>query len=178
MDPKKTEVVTNFPRPTTIKSLQCFLGMVTFSLWFIPKMATMTTPLQHLLRKGSKFELTTKCENNFIQLKDTLHQAGQLSHSDFSRPFLLQTDASNHGLGVVLLQADTIGAERPIAYITRSLTPVENNYSTTEKEWLAIVWAFTKFHPYLHGTHVNVETDHQPLVHLINKPHPPGRLLR
>ena len=68
--------------------------------------------------------------------------------------------------------------ERPIAYISRSLTPAEKNYSTTEKEWLAIVWAFTKFHPYLHGTHVNVETDHQPLVHLINKPHPPGRLLR
>ena len=133
MDPKKTEVVTNFPRPTTIKSLQCFLGMVTFSLWFIPKMATMTTPLQHLLRKGSKFELTTKCENNFIQFKDTLHQAGQLSHSDFSHPFLLQTDASNHGLGVVLLQADTTRAEHPIAYISRSLTPVEKRITPQQK---------------------------------------------
>ena len=120
----------------------------------------------------------TECENNFIQLKNTLHQAGQLAHPDFSRPFLLQTDASNHGLGAVLQQTDATGAERPIAYISRSLTPAEKNYSTTEKEWLAIVWAFTKFHPYLHGTHVNVETDHQPLVHLINKPHPPGRLLR
>ena len=115
-------------------------------------MATMTTLLQHLLRKGSKFEWTTKCENNFIQLKNTLHQAGQLAHPDFSRPFLLQTDASNHGLGAVLQQTDATRAERPIAYISRSLTPTEKNYSTTEKEWLAIVWAFTKFHPYLHGT--------------------------
>ena len=152
--------------------------MATFSLWFIPNMATMTAPLWHLLRKGSKFELTTECENDFNQLKDTLHQASQLAHPDFSRPILLQTDASNHGLGVVLLQVDTTGAERPIAYISWSLTPTKKNYSTTKKEWLAIVWAFTKFHPYLHGTHVKVETDHQPLIHLINNPHPWGHLLR
>ena len=132
-------------------------------------MATMTTPLRHLLQKGSKFEWTTKCKNNFIQLKETLHQAGQLAHPDFSRSLLLQTDSSNHGLGVVLLQADTTGAECPICYISRSLTPVEKNYSTTEKKWLAIIWAFTKFHPYLHGTHVKVETDNQPLIYLINK---------
>ena len=81
-------------------------------------------------------------------------------------------------MGAVLQQTDETGAERPIAYISRSLTPVEKNYSTTEKEWLAIVWAFTKFYPYLHGTHVKVETDHQPLIHLINKPDPPNRLLR
>ena len=54
----------------------------------------------------------------------------------------------------------------------------KKNYSTTEKEWLAIVWAFTKSHPYLHGTHVKVETEHQPLIHLTNKPQPPSRLLR
>ena len=75
---------------TTVKSLQRFLGMATFSLRFIPNMATMTAPLRHLLRKGSKFEWTPECKNNFIQLKNTLHQAGQLAHPDFSRPFLLQ----------------------------------------------------------------------------------------
>ena len=144
MDPKKTD----FPWPTTVKSLQRFLGMATFSFRIIPNMTTMTTPLRHLLQKGWKFEWKTQCENNFIQLKDTLHQAGQLAHPDFSRSLLLQTDSSNHGLGVVLLQADTTGAECPICYISRSLTPVEKNYSTTEKKWLAIIWAFTKFYPY------------------------------
>ena len=162
MDPKKTEAVTKFPRPTIVKSLQRSFGMATFSLRFIPNMATMTTPLRHLLQKGSKFEWTTECQNNFIQLKDTLHQTGQLAHPDFSCPFLLQTDTLNHGLGAVILQVYTIGAERLIAYISRSLTPTEKNCSKTKKEWLAIVWAFTKFHPYLHGTHVKVETDHQP----------------
>ena len=143
--PKKTEVVTNFPWPTTIKSSHRFLGMSAFSLRFISNMATMTTSLHHLLQKGSKFEWTTKCKNNFIQLKDTLHQAGQLAHPDFSRPFLLQIDASNHVLGVVLQQTGATGAERPIAYISWSLTPTVKNYSTTKRELLAILWAFTNF---------------------------------
>ena len=133
MDPNKTEAVTNFPCPTTVKSLQRFLGMATFSFRIIPNMTTMTTPLRHLLQKGWKFEWKTQCENNFIQLKDTLHQAGQLAHPDFSRSLLLQTDSSNHGLGVVLLQADTTRAEHPIAYISWSLTPVEKRITPQQK---------------------------------------------
>ena len=82
------------------------------------------------------------------------------------------------GIGAVLLQQDHTDEWRPIAYISRALTKAEQNYSTTEKEFLAVVWAFHKFHPYLHGTIVQVETDHQPLLSLINKSHPPGRLLR
>ena len=92
--------------------------------------------------------------------------------------FRLQTDASNFGIGAVLLQQDDSDSWRPIAYISRALTKSEQNYSTTEKEFLAVVWSFQKFHPYLHGTMVQVETDHQPLISLIQKTHPPGRLLR
>ena len=91
---------------------------------------------------------------------------------------MLQTDASNTGLGAVLLQPNEQSQWHPIAYISRALTRLEKNYSTTEKELLAIVWAFTKFHPYLYGSSIIVETDHQPLLSLIRKQHPPGRLLR
>ena len=78
----------------------------------------------------------------------------------------------------MLLQQNINAQWQPIAFISRSLTSAEKNYSTTEKELLAIVWAFSKFHQYLHGSSVQVETDHQPLVALLKKHHPPGRLLR
>ena len=107
-----------------------------------------------------------------------LQASNLLAHLDFTKPFHLQTDASNVGLGAVLLQSDDNDQLRPIAYISRSLTKAEQNYSTTEKEFLAIVWAFHRFHPYLHGSNTSVETDHQPLLSLIKKAHPPGRLLR
>ena len=82
-------------------------------------------------------------------------------------------------LGLVLYSYNkTTFQWRPIAFISRSLTKPEQNYSTTEKELLAIVWSFQRLHPYLHGTNVQVETDHQPLLALLQKKHPPGRLLR
>jgi hypothetical protein len=90
-------------------------------------------------------------------------------HPDFSKAFKLQTDASNIGLGVVLLQQDDDLNWQAISYISWSLTTSEQNYSTIEKEFLAIVWAFNRFPQYLHGTKVIVETDHQPFVVLINK---------
>ena len=178
MDPEKTEAVQKFPRPTTVKQLQRFLGLLTFSLRFIPRLADLSAPLRALLQKDAPFLWTEACESSFLQLKRTLQASDLLAHPDFTKPFHLQTDASNVGLGAVLLQSDDNDQLRPIAYISRSLTKAEQNYSTTEKEFLAIVWAFHRFHPYLHGSNTSVETDHQPLLSLIKKAHPPGRLLR
>ena len=76
------------------------------------------------------------------------------------------------------MQADCHGQEKVVAFISRTLTPAERNYSITEKELLAIVWSFLRLHPYLHGGQVTVETDHQPLLSLIHQGHPPSRLLR
>ena len=101
-----------------------------------------------------------------------------LAHPDFVKPFKLQTDASNGGIGVVLLQQTHTIDWHPVIFISRSLTKTEQNYSTTEKELLAIVWTFLRLHPYLHGSSILVETAHQPLVGLIYKNHLPGRLLR
>ena len=71
-----------------------------------------------------------------------VQESGLVTHPNFDQPFTLQTDASNHGLGAVLLQADCHGQEKAVAFISRSLTPAERNYSTTEKEVHAIVWSF------------------------------------
>ena len=178
MDPAKVAAINDYPRPTSVKSLQRFLGMITFSLRFIPNLALVTFPLRQLLKKGVSFSWDPACEDSFRRLKTMVKESGLLAHPNFDRPFTLQTDASNQGLGAVLLQADCHGQEKAVAFISRTLTPAERNYSTTEKELLAIVWSFQRFHPYLHGGQVTVETDHQPLLSLIHRPHPPGRLLR
>ena len=178
MDPEKINSITAFPQRTSVRKLQSFLGLVNFSLRFVPNLASVTQPLHRLLAKGATFSWSPECQKSFSDLKQLVQQVSVLAHPDFSRPFKLQTDASNHGLGAVLLQQDNQQEWQAIAYISRSLTKAEQNYSTTEKELLAIVWSFHKFHPYLHGGHTVVETDHQPLVALIHKHHPPGRLLR
>ena len=178
LDPAKTRAVAEYPKPSNIKSLQSFLGLVNFSLRFVPHLATITNPLRKLLKKDQPYQWTEECEKSFQTIKQLITSAATLAFPDFSKIFRLQTDASNFGIGAVLLQQDDSDSWRPIAYISRALTKSEQNYSTTEKEFLAVVWSFQKFHPYLHGTMVQVETDHQPLISLIQKTHPPGRLLR
>ncbi|KAI5055206.1 hypothetical protein GOP47_0030351 [Adiantum capillus-veneris] len=152
--------------------------MANFSLQFVPHLATISSPLRQLLHKDTPFNWTTHCEQSFSQLKQLIQQSTTLMFPDFSKPFVLQTDASNTGIGAVLLQQHESAHWRPISFISRGLTKAEKNYSTTEKELLAIVWAFTKLHPYLHGTNVTVQTDHQPLLGMLKKSHPPGRLYR
>ena len=85
---------------------------------------------------------------------------------DVSQPFILQTDASHLGIGAVLLQEDSAGEKRPIAFASRKLQPKETRYSTIEKEYLAIVWGTAKFQEYLYGTEFILETDHRPLQYL------------
>ncbi len=176
--PSKVIAITNYPPLSSTKSLQSFLGMTNFAMCFISNLAAIVYPLRELLKKGVPFRWTAQCESSFNKLKATLQEATLLAHPDFSKPFRLQTDASNLGLGAVLLQQNINAQWQPIAFISRSLTSAQKNYSTTEKELLSIVWAFSKFHPYLHRSSVQVETDHQPLVALLKNHHPPGRLLR
>ena len=106
MDPTKVVAITDYPRPTLIKTLQRFLGMITFSLRFIPNLALVTFPLRHLLKKGVSFVWDPACEDNFRRLKTMVQESGLLNHPNFDQSFMLQTDASNHGLGAVLLQTD------------------------------------------------------------------------
>ena len=119
-------------------------------------------------------ELTKKCESNkvhwdepqqkaFDSLKKALTVQPILKMADLSKPFTLQVDASNEGLGAVLLQ-DEEGKKSPIAYASRKLKPSEKSYAVIEKECLAL--AVQKFHRYLYGTAFTVETDHQPLSYL------------
>ena len=102
---------------------------------------------------------TTQCEDAFQTLKRTLMTKPVLAVMDPTRKFILQTDASEKGLGAVLSQMFD-DQDKPIAYASRKLQPREKNYSTTEKECLAVVWALKTFHTYLYGQRFKIQSDH------------------
>ena len=132
---------------------------------FIPQFAEIAAPLTDLTCKGKpqNVEWMEKQESAFQKLKDHLTTMPVLQVADPSRPYILQTDASDRGLGAVLSQADDLGEEYPVSFASRKLLPREANYSTIEKECLAIVWALKVFHVYVYGQSFTVQIDHQPL---------------
>lgn len=177
-DPDKITAVLNFPRPLQQKALRSFLGLASYFRRFIPGFATLASPLNRLLQSDVPFTWSDDCEKAFHALKGALTCRPVLCHFDETRPALLHTDASGTGIGAVLLQRDDQSRERPVAYASRSLTPAEKNYSITEQECLAVVWAVQKFRPYLYGRHFTIVTDHHALCWLSTLKNLTGRLGR
>jgi hypothetical protein len=176
-DPKKVEVIENFPRPTSTKQLKSFLGMASYYRKFISKFSKIAAPLYMLLKKDAHFEWLDDQENAFQGLKQKLMSQPILQYPDFAREFILTTDASNEGIGAVLSQGQ-IGKDLPIAYASRNLNKAEKNYSTSEKELLAIVWGIKHFRPSLYGRKFKIASDHKPLTWIMNIKDPGSRLLR
>ena len=110
-------------------------------------------------------------------MKEKLVLPPVLKYPDFDQSFILTTDASGEGLGAVLSQGE-LGKDLPVAFASRTLNQAEKNYSTTEKELLAIVWGMRYFRPYLYGKHFRVVTDPKPLTWIMNVKDPGSRLLR
>jgi hypothetical protein len=147
-DPAKVEAIERFPTPENEEQLKSFLGMTSDYRKFIPKFSKIAAPLHALLRKDVKFERASKQENAFQNLKSRLTTKPILQCPDFSKEFILTTDASNQGIGAVLSQG-IIGKDLPIAYASRNMNKAEQNYTSSEKELLAIVWGIKHFRPYL-----------------------------
>jgi len=118
-----------------------------------------------------------KQQTAFDILKGKLTTAPVLRYPDFTRQFTIATDASDYAIGAVLSQG-SVGQDRPIAYASRILNKAEQNYNTTEKELLAIVWAVKHFRPYIYGTKFLIITDHKPLIWLFSVNDPGSRLIR
>ena len=135
-------------------------------------------PLTKLLKKDVPFTWTEDQEKAFQTLKHALVNAPVLAFPDYSKPFLLCTDASGIGLGAVLMQSDDDGKKRVIAYASRLLNSAEKNYSVTHWEALAVVWALKHFRDILYGYQVHVQTDHLPLCDLFKGRNLAGRLAR
>ena len=168
-EPSKLQAVADFPRPRTKTQVREFLGLTGYYRRFIPNYATLATPLTDLTKKSAPTQVqwTDKCGHAFGKLKERLCSDPVLGSPDFTRPFILQTDASERGVGAVLSQRSAEqGEEHLIAFFSRKLLPREEKYSTIEKECLAIKLAMHAFRTYLVGRHFTVETDHRSLVWL------------
>jgi hypothetical protein len=176
-DETKTKVIYEFPSPQTVKQLRSFLGLMSYYRRFIQGFSKLAAPLHKLLKKDAIYEWTDEQERAFRSLKSKLTSPPILRYPDYSRRFILTTDASNEGLGAVLSQGE-IGKDLPVAFASRSLNKAERNYSTTEKELLAIVWGVRYFRPYLYGTKFTVVTDHKPLMWIMRVKDPGSRLLK
>lgn len=139
------------------------MGLTGYYRKFIKDYSTIALPLIDLTRKSKSNALqwTVDCEHAFDQLKYHLCSSPVLMSPDFSRDFVLQTDASDRGVGAVLSQIDKEGVEHPVAYYSCKLLPREEKYSTVKKECLAIKFGIQNFRVYLLGRPFTVETDHR-----------------
>ena len=176
----KVDAIINYPIPTTRRQMMRFLGMTGYYRKFCRDFATLCEPLTNLLRKNVSFIWSDECQRAFDRVKMLLMSAPVLVMPDFMKPFILTIDASDVGVGAVLLQEDTKGIEHPIGYFSHKLNASQKNYSTSEKETLALVTALQHFDFYLTPTQfpVQVYTDHNPLVFLNKMKNKNQRLLR
>jgi len=166
-------------RPITKRQVRSFLGLVNFYRRYIPDCATLVAPISDLTRDKSPNEVDwgPSQETAFQKLKDVLSKEPILKLPDLQKEFILQTDASNLGIGACLLQ-EYESFKHPVMYASRKLIGREQNYSVGEREALAIVWAVDKFRQFLYGRHFVLESDHRPLQYLSSSDSKSPRLMR
>ena len=176
----KLQAVKAFPIPVTKKQVRGFLGLTGYYRRFIPDYASIAVPLTDLTKKSAPNQVrwSVECNKAFEKLKSLLCSAPVLQSPDFSQPFVLQTDASDFGVGAVLSQTDGEGIDHPVAYFSRKLLPREQRYSTVEKECLAIKLGTQAFRVYLLGRPFTIQTDHRALQWLDRLKETNSRLTR
>ncbi|GJW49287.1 reverse transcriptase domain-containing protein [Tanacetum coccineum] len=177
VDKAKIDVISKLPHPTTVKGIRSFLGHAGFYRRFIKDFSKISRPMTHLLEKNTPFIFSEDCILAFQTLKKKLTEAPILIAPNWDQPFEIMCDASDYAIGAVLGQRIEKHF-RPIHYASKTMTEAESNYTTTEKEMLAVVYAFEKFRSYLIMNKSVVYTDHSALKYLFNKKDAKARLLR
>ncbi|GJU55356.1 reverse transcriptase domain-containing protein, partial [Tanacetum coccineum] len=177
VDKAKIDVIAKLPHPTTVKGVRSFLGHAGFYRRFIKDFSKISRPMTHLLEKNTPFIFSNECIQAFQTLKNKLTEAPILIAPNWDLPFELMCDASDYAIGAVLGQRHEKHF-RPIHYASKTMTEAESNYTTTEKEMLAVVYAFEKFRSYLIMNKSIVHTDHSALKYLFAKKDAKARLLR
>ncbi|GKA06803.1 reverse transcriptase domain-containing protein [Tanacetum coccineum] len=173
----KVDVIAKLPPPTSVKGIQSFLGHAGFYRRFIQDFPKIARPMTHLLEKETPFIFSTECRKAFETLKKKLTEAPILVTPDWDLPFEIICDANDFTVGAVLRQRKTKHFQ-PIHYASKTMTDAQAHYTTTEKELLAVVYAFEKFRPYLVLSKAMVYTDHSALKYLLSKQDAKPRLLR
>ncbi|GJW98644.1 reverse transcriptase domain-containing protein [Tanacetum coccineum] len=177
VDREKVDVIAKLPPPTSVKGIRSFLGHAGFYRRFIQDFSKIARPMTHLLEKETPFIFSTECREAFETLKKKLTEALILVAPDWDLPFEIMCDASDFAVGAVLGQRKTKHFQ-PIHYASKTMTDAQAHYTTTEKELLAVVYAFEKFRPYLVLSKTIVYTDHSALKYLLAKQDAKQGLLR
>lgn len=160
-DPKNIDAVQKWETPKTVKQVRGFLGLAGYYRKFVKNFGQISRPLTDLLKKDHPFKWTEQTEQAFRTLQQALMSAPVLAIPDFSKPFVVETDASDGGIGVVLSQEG-----HPISYLSRALGPKNRGLSTYEKEFMAILLAVDHWRAYLQVQEFTIQSDHRSLASL------------
>ena len=163
--PKKVAAIMNLQAPVDKQELQSLLGTVNFMATFIPNLAKKTHLMRGLLKKDVHFTWTSDMDEDFKTIKQSMAKATELAHYYPDKTAVIETDASQKGLGAVLIQDG-----RPVRFLSKALTPTEADYANIERELLAVLFACEKLHNYTFGRKVSIHTDHKPLEAIFQKP--------
>ncbi len=177
VDPEKIRAVRDWPTPKNKHEVRSFLGLSTYYRRFVPGFADIAKPLTRLTEENSEFIWDLKCQHAFEELKKVLIDSPILSYPRTEGKFILDTDASNIGIGSVLSQMQD-GQERVIAYFSKVLSKPERNYCVTRRELLAVIKSVEHFRKYLYGRKFLLRTDHSALVWLLRFKNPEGQVAR
>ena len=173
--PDKTKIIESYPIPASVKELRAFLGLCGFYRKFVTNFAKISQPLTLLTKKDVKYSWGPEQQEAFVTLKRALISPPVLRYPDFSKQFIVNTDASATAVAAILTQKHD-GVELPICFSSRTLNAAERRYSAIERECLAVVFAVKTYRNYLTGTHFVIMTDHRPLKYLLTMKDPSSRL--
>ncbi|GKB54843.1 reverse transcriptase domain-containing protein [Tanacetum coccineum] len=177
VDKAKIEAISKLPYPTNVKAIQSFLGHAGFYRRFIKVFSQVARPMTQLLVKDASFNFYEEFIQAFDKLKNELTQAPIMIKPDWSLPFEVMCDASDYVVGAVLRQMIDKHF-KPIHYASKMMNEAQENYTTNEKELLAVVFVFDKFRQYLVLSKTIVFTDHSALRYLFTKQDAKPRLIR
>lgn len=178
IDPERTQGIRDFPAPRDVKGISRFVGMVGFYRKFIPNVSELCAPLNKLRKKGASFVWGEEQQKAFESLREAIMSPPVLRMPDFTRPFVLQTDASSQALGAVLSQ-EIDGTRQPVAFASRTLSPQEKKSSTVyELECAGVVFGINKFRRYLEHAEFILETDNMALSWCLAHPRQLGKIGR
>jgi hypothetical protein len=197
-DPAKLEALKTWVRPRTVKDVRSFLGFCSYYRRYVPHFADISTPLCELTQKSKEFRWTQQCEDAFQELKLQLANSPVLAYPLDDELYILDTDASEFGIGAVLtqlqppsetflmkmekqksaLEMKTGKEERVISFFSRALTKSERNYCVTRKELLAVIASIKQYRHFLLGRKFLIRTDHRPLQWVFKLQDPTGQIAR
>ena len=163
MDPAKVEAVRDWPQPRSARAVRGFLGLAGYYRKFVHDYGVIAAPLTALLKKEG-FSWTEEATTAFTALKTAVTSAPVLALPDFTKPFIVECDASSHGFGAVLIQDS-----HPIAFFSRPVAPRHRSLAAYERELIGLVHAVRHWRPYLWGRRFIVRTDHYSLKFLLDQ---------